>query len=211
MGSMTVKEGTLTLCDKYGQPELKAVLLGNTFFTDPASARYHHSTVGGLAEHCAGVFIRLMVLNAGQDATSLFRIAMAHDLCKVGTLQKTQKNEKQKVADGTFAVDRFGKPIWIVVDGFEKAPFTLPVMGHADSSILIAERAGMTLTDLEMMCIRWHMGAYESADGENSYRMAQALEYHPLVALTQTADLMDSKLPLTTEQTIVALEGVINT
>jgi len=61
-----------------------------------------------------------------------------------------------------------------------------------------------------MMCIRWHMGAYESGEGENSYRMAQALEFHPLVALTQTADLMDSKLPLTTEQTIAALEGVIN-
>jgi len=146
---MTAKEGILTLCDKYGQPDLRAVLLGNTFFTYPASSIYHHSTAGGLAEHCAGVFIRLMVMNAGQDAASLFRIAMIHDLCKVGTFQKTQKNEKQKVADGTFAVDRFGKPIWVVVDGFEKAPFTLPVMGHADSSILIAEGLEYALQTLK--------------------------------------------------------------
>ena len=39
------------------------------------------------------------------------------------------------------------------------------------------------------------MGAYDTHEGEDAYRMAQAIEMVPLIGLVQAADLMDAKCP----------------
>lgn len=200
---MTTRERILNLCDKFDQPELKQLLCYyDAFFTDPASCKYHHDYEGGLADHSLGVFVQLTQLTAGfntppEIVPALFRIAMCHDLCKVGTYQRVSKSEKVKNPDGSFATNDYGKPVWRDVIGYDKADFQSPVLGHADSSIRIATRGGVELDDLELMCIRWHMGAYGTTDSEERARMSQAIQYHPLVAIVQCADLLDSIHPMT--------------
>jgi len=206
---VTIKETILKLNEKYGSVELGNLLCSGSFFSDPASAQYHHNSEGGLAEHSLGVFLRMLDLISDPDPEIIkpcFKIAMCHDLCKVGTYKKVKKSQLVKDKDGNLELDFRGKKQWVDAEGWDKISFTSPVLGHADQSIIIALRAGIELTDNELMAIRWHMGAYETQGGENSYRMSRAMELSKSVVYTQTADLMDSKIPMTTEQ-LIQLSG----
>lgn len=202
---MTTKEIVKKLCMSLNQTELWWLLNEGkpTFFTDPASTHYHHANEGGLAEHSLGVFFNLVEWTRPaniEQVAKLFRIALIHDICKAGTYQATMKPQKVKDKDGNFMVGYNGKPVWENVKGFEKKPFESPVMGHADASIVAALRAEIDLTDEEIMCIRWHMGAYETQDSEGRIRMGDAIRLCPLVAITQTADLIDAYHPMNSVQ-----------
>lgn len=196
---MTTREMIQKLCELYHMEHTWAVLNNSLapFLSDPASCQYHHAYPGGLADHSIGVFFRLVrtASDGIQDNPSLFKIAIVHDFCKIGTYTQTMKSQKVKGKDGKFLLNSYGKPVWEDVEGYEKAPFPSPVMGHGDSSVLIALRHGIELTDSEIMCVRWHMGAYDTHEGEDSYRMSQAIEMVPLIGLVQAADLMDAKCP----------------
>jgi hypothetical protein len=189
------------MCQGLGETEVWRLLTEEkpTFFTDPASCKYHHAQVGGLVEHSLGVFFNLVEWVSPknlEDVRKLFRIAILHDVCKAGTYTVEMKSQKVKDADGNFVTGYNGKPMWEDVKGFGKKPFESPVLGHADASIIAALRAGITLTDDEIMCIRWHMGAYETQDSEGRARMADAIRLCPLVAITQTADVIDAQKPM---------------
>lgn len=176
---------------------LTAYLTETSFYRDPASTRYHRSYVGGLADHCLGVFLNLRSLLLGYpgiDApdAKLARIALCHDLCKVGRYQQVVKSQKKKGADGQVLTDFRGKPVWEDVPAFEYAPATDLILGHGDSSLFLAMRVLGNLAPDEAMAIRFHMGAYDAAQGEGMQRLSDAMTLAPLVILTQAADLMDT-------------------
>ena len=50
----------------------------------------------------------------------------------------------------------------------------------------------MNLTEEEILCIRWHMGAYD--DKENWNTIGAAIEKYPNVLFTHTADMMAARI-----------------
>ena len=197
---MKLQEKILELCDLFGQSELKALLQSSTFFTDPGSIKRHHSFAGGLALHSFGVFYHILRIDPDWvSPISLFKVAMIHDLSKVGTYVAAKKSQKKTDANGDPVTYTDGRGVqkfeWIDVDCFEHKSHTAPVMGHADTSIFLAMMAGVPMTDDEIMSIRWHMGRADTA-GEDSLRISRAVELCRLVPLIQTADMIDSYQPI---------------
>lgn len=195
-----LKVKILELCAMFHLGALADLLQEGTFFTDPGSCRRHHAFSGGLALHSFGVFVHLVRMAPDRRPERLFKIAMCHDLAKVGTYAPSFKNEQRKGPDGKPIVvgfDRNGKEKydWDRVPIFEHVPYSAPVLGHADSSIIRALRGDIKLDDAELMAIRWHMGRAD-AGGEDAMRIDRAAELEPLVDLTAAADLLDSHRPI---------------
>lgn len=164
---------------EYADEESDHLVIGNEplmnymktggFFTAPASTKYHGVYEGGLYDHSKAVFNRLqwMTINLRlnwQRSISPFIIGFFHDLCKCDQ--------------------------YIMLDGkYEYSTNTL-LKGHGDKSIMILSRF-MTLTEEEMLCIRYHMGAYEKDDWDGFDR---AIKKYPNVLMAHTADMFASKV-----------------
>ena len=149
--------------ETYGKDNLDLVLKNKDFiaylneggfFTAPASTKYHGAYEGGLYEHSRAVFLRLRELteNMGlkwQREESPFIIGMFHDLCKCD-----QYVEKQA---GPIELGlNYETPV------YEYNQNTL-LKGHGDKSVMILSRF-LVLTEEEILCIRYHMGAYQKED-----------------------------------------------
>ena len=155
-------------------PQCKALrdsLLHLGFFDAPASTKYHGNYPGGLYDHSMMVTQSLVCLTKKlglkwDRPQSPYLVGMFHDLCKCD--QYVQKD------DGTFDYQK-----------------NLPLTGHGDKSVIIAQQI-MTLTEEEFLCIRWHMGAYDDRDVWNN--LGAAIESHPNVLFTHTADMMASRI-----------------
>ena len=63
--------------------------------------------------------------------------------------------------------------------------------GHGEKSVMMASRF-TNLTDEEIMCIRWHMGAFDDSKNWNYY--GKAVEKYPNVLYTHTADMYASRI-----------------
>lgn len=185
---------------------LAAHLAGTSFYTDPASCFRHRCYPGGLADHCLGLYLHLRQLCAAYESTTpgatpypqstLATIALSHDLCKVGTYQRTTKSQEKKGEDGRVLTDFRGKPVWEDVDAYEYVVPAFP-LGHGDASLFRLLEALPDLrqrpdADSIMLAVRWHMGVWNAAPGEEQNRLADANARSPLVLLTQFADLLDT-------------------
>lgn len=189
------------LLPKVGGDVLMAALAKTSFYTDPASIQKHRSYPGGLVEHKLAVLFWLLRLaesmckpnDASVTASNVVRIALCHDLCKVGTYQRTMKSQKIKNPDGSYKTKPgTDKLDWEDVWGYEHKTAKLP-LGHGEASVVLGLRLGLDLTPPEMLAIRWHMGGYDtSSDFSVSSAQRDAMGLHPLVIATQTADLMDT-------------------
>lgn len=125
------------------------------FFDAPASTKYHGNYPGGLYEHSKTVYERLLWLTYNnslhwQRPQSPFIIGMFHDLCKYDNYKKVFGTEIElqpgiKFSDANIA-------------HYEYNTNTL-LKGHATKSIILLSQF-MTLTEEEMLCIRFHMGPY---------------------------------------------------
>lgn len=141
------------------------------FFDAPASTKYHGCYYGGLYEHSEAVTINLLELTEKlglqwQREKSPYLVGMLHDLCKCDQYVKT--------ADGKWE--------------FSKDQI---LSGHGEKSVILAQRL-VDLTAEEMLCIRWHMGAYE--DPKLFGVLGSAIERFPNVLYTHTADMIASKI-----------------
>lgn len=191
---MTTRDATLALA-LVADPTLKLseFLQSGTYFDDPASTKYHRAYRGGLADHCLGVFVHLHRLSLGFTAAptgpapsvqALATIALCHDLCKVGRYRVGYKNVKDDTGH------------WDKVPIFEYATDETFILGHADQSLFIAQDVlGRKLLPDVAMAIRFHMGLFGAAPGEETSRMTSAMALTPLVVLTQAADLLDTHRP----------------
>ena len=137
-----------------------------SFFTDPASTKYHCNYTGGLHEHSYNVMRNLLLLTEKlnlqwSDSESPRIIGLAHDVCKIGAYLPNDEGGYTHNQD---------QP-----------------KGHGDLSVWLVEK-WISLTDEEKACIRWHMGAYDDKENWNKYN--EAIHKFPNVLWTHTADMM---------------------
>lgn len=148
-------------------------LLDQDFFTAPASTKYHGAYEGGLFDHSYTVAKTLVELTDKLGLTwsrpeSPYIVGMYHDLCKCDLYKYDIETDKYIYSDEG------------ILDG------------HGFKSVIIAQRY-IQLTEEEIACIRWHMGAFETDTKLWNY-YGKAIEKYPNVLWTHTADMIASKI-----------------
>lgn len=168
-----------------GIKDLMSYLENETdFFEAPCSTKYHLNVRGGLCEHSINVYCALMNLCTNysydivKNTETLTIVSLFHDVCKTNFYKPTVISKK---VNGQ----------WVQTQGFEiddKFP-----IGHGEKSVIILQQF-MRLTIEEMLAIRWHMGAWDTAvkGGERAYEAAQACK--KLVTLLHCADTIASHI-----------------
>lgn len=161
-----------------GAEKLLAWLEDIGFFTAPASTKYHGNYAGGLVDHSNNVYRRLVKMAADEDrrlqhtspeysAETLAVVALLHDVCK---------------ADA-YRLDEDGK--YTYTNNFPA--------GHGEKSIIII-MGFMYLTEEEVLAIRWHMGAWDSAVKGGCRDCDYAFAASRLAAMLHIADMMATHL-----------------
>lgn len=166
-------------------------LMSNRFFTAPASTKFHGNYKGGLLEHSASVMkflVRLTEDNhlSWKDPRSPYIVGMFHDLCKIDQyiplyemvedLTPTPLNDPQPM---TFVKTLVGY----------KYNENTSLKGHGDKSVMLLSQF-YTLTEEEIMCIRYHMGAFTDKEEWRDY--TRAVNAYPNVLWTHHADMLAS-------------------
>lgn len=159
------------------------------FFEAPASVNRHLSYVGGLVEHSLNVHRMAMMLRGqmvemklelaeqlAEDSVTI--AALLHDVCKANiykTAKKWRKDEQNR---------------WEQYDTYETDYSRFP-LGHGEKSVIMLLRLGLTLTNDEILAIRWHMGAWNLPfqSYEDKCNISEASD-HPLTAIIQAADAL---------------------
>ena len=162
-------------------------LIENKFFTQPASTKYHGAYEGGLFDHSYEVTQVLLDMTdrlnlKWKRPESPYIIGMFHDLCKIDNYL-TIVDEPGETMMGTNEVK--GKEVH-----FEYNSNTV-LKGHGEKSIMLLSQF-IALTEEELFCIRFHMGAYEGQDQWDNYD--KAIRKYENVLLTHTADMYTSKV-----------------
>lgn len=145
-------------------------LIDTGFFTAPASTKYHGAYRGGLFDHSYAMAEELQLLTVNNNLTwqkerSPHVVGLFHDICK------TQQ--------------------YLEVDtGYVYNPDQL-LPGHGDKSIILLQQ-WMSLTEEEMLCIRWHMGAFDDKDNWKYY--SKSVAKYPNVLWTHQADMIASQV-----------------
>lgn len=90
---------------------------------------------------------------------------------------------------------------WLIANGFFTAPASIHhhgeynnatlLPGHGEKSVIMLQQH-MSLTDEEMLCIRWHMGAFDDKEHWNSY--GRSVTHFPNVLYTHTADMVAARI-----------------
>lgn len=155
-------------------------LLGEGFFGAPASTKYHGSVSGGLVVHSIAVADVLTGLTERLELKwerpcSPHLIGLFHDLCKIDQYKEAERP--------TYDLKHFS-PL-----PYEHSNDQL-IKGHGDKSIMLLSQF-VTLTMEEILCIRYHMGAYVKEDWDGFDR---AITRYPNVLYTHTADMVASKV-----------------
>lgn len=129
------------------------------FFDAPASTKYHGAYAGGLFDHSQNVYLQLEL---HIDDVSAFKIAFLHDICKC---------DQYKATD----------------NGYEYVKDTL-LTGHGEKSVMLLYDCPVRLSEEEVTCIRYHMGAFTQKEQWSSY--TNAIHKYPSVLWTHTADMI---------------------
>lgn len=141
------------------------------FFDAPASTRYHGARPGGLFDHSLCVTRQLILLTERnglkwQRKESPWVVGFFHDLCKVDQYMQIQRE------DGETAYAFNSNTL---------------LRGHGDKSVMLLAEL-MPLTEEEVACIRYHMGAFTDRELWNDY--TQAVKRFETVLWTHTADML---------------------
>lgn len=161
---------------EYFPEKAKKYMVEGGFFRQTASTHYHSAHFGGLADHSHAVaeslleFTRKMGLTWERER-SPYLVGYLHDICKMDEYIL-------KVVDGANVYEFNGDRLLI---------------GHGDKSAILAAMLIPDLTDEEMLCIRYHHGAFEySKDAWNAY--GHVIEKYPNVLFAHTADMSASRI-----------------
>ena len=154
--------------------KFRQYLINEGFFTAPASTKYHGNYEGGLFDHSFAVMTSLMDLSVKnglkwQRACSPFLVGIFHDLCKIDNYT----------------------PIIDPTDGEVTYQYNTntALKGHGDKSVMMLA-SHIRLTEEEVMCIRYHMGAFTDKEEWNDY--TRAVKNYPNVLWTHQADMIAS-------------------
>lgn len=157
----------------------------NGFFNAPASTKYHGNYAGGLFDHSFMVMNLLVELSAAnalkwKRPASPFIVGMFHDLCKIDQYRHPVTGHIEEFNGGRTPI--YDEQAW------EYNPDTL-LKGHGDKSIILLSQF-LTLTDEEIACIRYHMGAFTEKEEWRDY--TRAVHAFPNVLWTHQADMLAS-------------------
>ena len=160
-------------------------LYENGFFTAPASTKYHGNHKGGLFDHSLAVAQFLVQLTKDNRLTwrnprSPYIVGMFHDLCKIDQYRHPVVSHIEKLSGGLTPL--YEEQWW------EYNPDTL-LKGHGDKSVMLLSQF-YTLTEEEILCIRYHMGAFTDKSEWNDY--TRAVNLYPNVLWTHHADMLAS-------------------
>lgn len=161
-------------------------LIENGFFTAPASTKYHGAYEGGLFDHSMAVAEALVQFTYDNwlkwsDERSPLIVGMFHDLCKIDKYEKIIDVEGVQFMGLDEPKDEESH--------FEYNNQTF-IPGHADKSVMMLAQH-MQLTEEEILCIRYHMGSYETKEW-NFYD--RAIKKYENVLWTHHADMYASKV-----------------
>lgn len=183
-----MQEGFLKLAEKTGfvvDDSFMNWLVNMGFFIKPASISFHGQQSGDLFRHSFAVADVLIDMTEKFDVEwerpqSPFIVGMFHDVCKMDDYM--DENASDIVMMGT------GSPVskdpkWV------KNPEKL-LKGHGDKSVMMLSQ-WINLTEEEMLCIRYHMGAYQTDEWQEWDR---AIRKYETVLWTHTADMYASKV-----------------
>ena len=168
--------------------KLMEFLCNEGFFVAPASTRWHGAYSGGLFDHSALVYRNLqnMTNKLGlewQRPESPFIVGMFHDMCKYDSYIKKNGVKVELANNQSIEIPDPENEF------FEWNNDTL-LKGHGAKSVMIISRF-FTLTEEELLCIRYHMGAYEKDEWEE---YGKSIEKYPNVLYTHTADMIATRV-----------------
>jgi len=166
-------------------------LRSNGFFTAPAGTKYHGAFEGGLFDHSRNVTQVLVTLTADNDLAwqrpeSPYIIGMFHDLCKIDLYRHPQLETVLHFVDGG------GQETIHTIDDskWEHNPDIL-LKGHGDKSVMLLSQY-LQLTLEEILCIRFHMGAFVDQKEWSDY--TRAIHRFNTVLWTHHADMIASHI-----------------
>lgn len=150
--------------------ELMIYLKNNGFFTQWASINHHGNYDGGLFDHSYVVYLKLQEYTnklglVWERPESPFIVGFFHDLCKIDAY-KVDKDE-----NGEWAMARNKEML---------------LHEHGIKSVVLLQRY-LKLTDEEIACITYHMGAYTSPELWDNY--GNAVKLFPNVLYTHASDM----------------------
>ena len=150
--------------------ECEEWLLSIGYYTKPASIKYHGTRSGDLYRHCCEVANQLQNFTDKLDLKwereeSPVLVGLLHDVCKCDdyVLGHTRT--------WTYNLHKLD--------------------GHGDKSVQML-KDHIELTEEEILCIRYHMGAY--VDREEWSDLNNAIKKYPNVLWTHTADMFASQV-----------------
>ena len=187
-------ENFIALCEIFcftPSEEFQKWLVNNGFFTAPASTKYHGAYEGGLYDHSKAVTNRLIELTHDnnlewQRPESPLIVGMFHDLCKCDQYTKVITQDKY--------LDEMTGNKHLPIITYEYNTNTL-LKGHGSKSVMLLSQF-INLTEEEMLCIRFHMGAYGNEQEQKDEWKAfdQAVRKYETVLWTHQADQLASKI-----------------
>lgn len=154
-------------------PEFIGWLEQAGFFNAPAASMHHGNYTGGLFDHSLAVAKALVYYTEKlglewERSWSPHIVGMFHDMCKLESYVFSPE-------DGC----------WTYTDN----PGVIP--GHGEKSVIMLQQH-IKLTDEEVACIRWHMGAFEGKEMWSDF--SNACKKVPNVLYTHTADMYASQV-----------------
>lgn len=158
-------------------------LWSNGYFAAPASTKYHGNYEGGLFDHSFAVAKSLVELTERnelnwQDKRSPIIIGLFHDICKID-----QYKQQTETLDSMVGTQEFPIP------GKYEYRDDMLLKGHGDKSVMLLA-SHFQLTEEEVMCIRYHMGAFTPESEWKDY--TRAVHKYPNVLWTHHADMIAS-------------------
>lgn len=183
-----MQEGFLKLAEKTGfvvDDSFMNWLVNMGFFIKPASISFHGQQSGDLFRHSFTVADVLIDMTEKFDVKwerpqSPFIVGMFHDVCKMDDYMDENASDIVMMGTGS-PVSK--NPKWV------KNPEKL-LKGHGDKSVMMLSQ-WINLTEEEMLCIRYHMGAYQTDEWQEWDR---AIRKYETVLWTHTADMYASKV-----------------
>lgn len=146
-------------------------LISMGYFKAPASLSHHGTMEGDLYHHSKMIYMQLeeytqKLYLSWKDGRSPIVIGFLHDLCKADDY------------------------IW--EDGKYVRNKDCAMTGHGEKSAIMALQLFPELTDEEVMCIRYHMGAYE---GQEKWKtLGNAIKSYPNILWVHHADMITSQI-----------------
>lgn len=143
----------LDMCPK-DFPAMEFVSAYPQYFTAPASTKYHGSHKGGLFDHSVCVYKYLCELTERgmiqwERDISPFIVGMFHDLCKADCYDPDDSTGCYRYAEKTL------------------------FHGHGEKSVLMLSQL-IELTEEEIACIVYHMGAFTDRKNWGKYTYREA-------------------------------------